>query len=83
MSTQKIFCVIPAYNEEKDIVAVINSVKPFVDEIVIIDNNDRHKYFLRRGEIEKLEPGVSDRQFFVNMQTAFRQIYNYLGENPK
>lgn len=54
-----------------------------LDEIVIIDNNDRHKYFLRRGEIEKLEPGVSDRQFFVNMQTAFRQIYNYLGENPK
>ncbi|MDO9399804.1 MAG: glycosyltransferase family 2 protein [bacterium] len=34
----KIICVIPAYNEVNNIVAVINSVKPLVDEVVIVDD---------------------------------------------
>lgn len=34
----KKFCVIPAYNEEKNIADVIGKVRPFVDEIVIVDD---------------------------------------------
>lgn len=34
----KIFCVIPAFNEEKTILEVINSVKPYVSEIVVVDD---------------------------------------------
>lgn len=34
----KIFCVIPAYNEEKTIVRIINEVKPYVDEAVVVDD---------------------------------------------
>jgi len=34
----KIFCVIPAYNEEKSIADVITRVKPFVSEIVVIND---------------------------------------------
>lgn len=34
----KIFCVIPAYNEEKNIVKVIKDVTPYVDEIVVVDD---------------------------------------------
>ncbi len=35
----KIFCVIPAYNEAQNIVAVINRVKPVVDELVVVDDH--------------------------------------------
>lgn len=34
----KVACVIPAYNEAERIVAVINKVKPLVDEIIIVDD---------------------------------------------
>ena len=34
----KIFCVIPAYNEEKTITRVVNDVKRFVDEVVVVDD---------------------------------------------
>lgn len=34
----KVACVIPAYNEEKRILTVINKVKPLVDEIIIVDD---------------------------------------------
>ena len=34
----KIFCVIPAFNEEKTIVKVINDVKLFVDKVVVVDD---------------------------------------------
>src|SRR3989339_956338 len=37
----KIFCVIPAYNEEKSIVNVINSVKPCVDSIVVVNDGSK------------------------------------------
>lgn len=35
----KIFCVIPAFNEEKSITTVIDQVKPLVDTVVIVDDN--------------------------------------------
>lgn len=34
----KIACVIPAYNEEKNITQVVKSVSPYVDEIVVVDD---------------------------------------------
>ncbi len=33
-----IFCIIPAYNEEKNIIKTIKDVTPFVDEIIVIDD---------------------------------------------
>ena len=35
----KIFCVIPAYNEAKSIIAVAAKVKPLVDELIIVDDH--------------------------------------------
>ncbi|MFA5359446.1 MAG: glycosyltransferase family 2 protein [Patescibacteria group bacterium] len=35
----KIFCVIPAFNEEKNIATVIDQVKPLVDTVVVVDDN--------------------------------------------
>jgi len=43
MIKNKIIVVIPAYNEEKTIVEVINKVKPLVDEIVIVDDGSSDK----------------------------------------
>ncbi|NCN22143.1 glycosyltransferase family 2 protein [Candidatus Falkowbacteria bacterium] len=34
----KIACVIPAWNEEKNIAQVIKNVRPFVDKIIVIDD---------------------------------------------
>lgn len=34
----KISCVIPAWNEEKNIVQVIKNVRPFVDKIIVVDD---------------------------------------------
>jgi len=34
----KIACIIPAYNEEKNIVTAIQEVQPFVDEVVVVDD---------------------------------------------
>jgi len=39
----KIFCIIPAYNEEKNINQVIAKVKPLVDKIVIVDDGSTDK----------------------------------------
>ena len=41
----KIFCLIPAYNEEKNIKKVVKSVRPLVDELVIIDDGSRDKTY--------------------------------------
>jgi polyprenyl-phospho-N-acetylgalactosaminyl synthase len=35
----KIFCVIPAFNEEKNIATVIDQVKPLVDTVVVVDDS--------------------------------------------
>jgi glycosyltransferase involved in cell wall biosynthesis len=34
----KIACVIPTYNEAKNIISVVNKVRPFVDEIIVVDD---------------------------------------------
>ncbi len=37
----KITCVIPAYNEAKNISLVVSGVRPFVDEVVVVDDCSR------------------------------------------
>jgi polyprenyl-phospho-N-acetylgalactosaminyl synthase len=37
----KIFCIIPALNEEKMIGEVVRKVKPLVDEVVLVDDGSR------------------------------------------
>jgi len=39
----KIFCVIPAFNEEKNIKIIINQVRPLVDRLVIVDDGSTDK----------------------------------------
>ncbi len=39
----KITCVIPAWNEEKNIAKVIADVRPYVDEVVVIDDCSQDK----------------------------------------
>lgn len=41
----KVFCVIPAYNEAKSIIAVINRVKPIVGGLVVVDDHSSDPTF--------------------------------------
>ncbi|MFA6389504.1 MAG: glycosyltransferase, partial [Patescibacteria group bacterium] len=41
----RIYCVIPAYNEEDTIVEVLKSVKPAVDQVVVVDDGSADKTF--------------------------------------
>lgn len=69
----KVFCIIPALNEEKNILEVINSVKPYVDEIVVVDDGSEDstayiaetsrsvsllKHVINRGQGAALETGT-------------------------
>ena len=40
---KKIYCVIPAFNEEKNIINTIKQVKEHVDEVIIIDDGSTDK----------------------------------------
>ena len=67
----KIFCVIPAWNEEKKIFEVVNMAKHFVDEVVVVDDcssdntlNELHKtnaivlkHIINRGQGAALQTG--------------------------
>lgn len=61
----KVFCVIPAFNEEKTILEVINSVKPYVSEIVVVDDGseDKTAYLV---ETPRLKVGTSLLKHIVN-----------------
>lgn len=67
----KIYCVIPAYNEEKNIAEVVRSVKPLVDKVVVVDDSSSDntwnivktlnittlKHAINRGQGAALETG--------------------------
>ncbi|MEA3463649.1 MAG: glycosyltransferase family 2 protein [Patescibacteria group bacterium] len=54
----KIFCIIPAYNEEKTIIEVINSVKPLVDQVAVVDDGSTDKTF----ELATEQIGAADSE---------------------
>lgn len=41
-----IFCIIPAYNEEKNIFSVVSDVKQYVDHAIVVDDGSRDKTFV-------------------------------------
>ncbi|MBU0722202.1 glycosyltransferase family 2 protein [Patescibacteria group bacterium] len=53
----KIFCVIPAFNEEKNITAIINQTRPLVDRLVIVDDGsiDRTADFIEEKTVVLLK----------------------------
>lgn len=69
----KVFCVIPAFNEAKNIVAVINEVKPLVDGLVVVDDGSTDltyalakaagitvlKHIINRGQGAALRTGTA------------------------
>lgn len=71
-SGRKVFCVIPAFNEAKNIVPVINEVKPLVDRVVVVDDGstdetyslvkaakvDLLKHIINRGQGAALRTGT-------------------------
>jgi glycosyltransferase involved in cell wall biosynthesis len=71
MKDVKIFCIIPAFNEEENIAEVIKGVKPLVDRVVVIDDGstDRtydlatgagatvSRHLINRGQGAALETG--------------------------
>jgi len=50
----KIICVIPAYNEEKNIVKVIKNVRPYVDEIIVVDDCSKDDTFALASQTEAI-----------------------------
>lgn len=46
MIDQKIYCIIPAYNESKTIADVINHVKDYVGQIVVVDDGSSDDTFI-------------------------------------
>ena len=50
MKSNKIFAVIPAYNEEKNIADIIKKTKAYVDKIVVVDDGSRDKTIAKAEE---------------------------------
>jgi glycosyltransferase involved in cell wall biosynthesis len=75
----KIFCIIPAYNEEKTIGEVIDKVKPLVSQVVVVDDGSRDEtkklakekgavvlsHIINRGQGAALETG---NQYALNKE---------------
>ncbi len=73
----KVYCLIPAFNEEKNISLVINQVKNIVDEVVVVDDGSKDntvklakesgaivlKHMVNRGQGAALETG---NQYCIN-----------------
>lgn len=67
----KIFCIIPAYNEENNISSVIKSVKKYVDKVIVVDDGSSDqtamiaqaekaivlRHIINRGQGAALETG--------------------------
>lgn len=57
VNNKKIFCIIPAYNEEQTIARVIQGVKPLVDRVVIVDDGSADKTRALAGQQEAVVLG--------------------------
>ena len=45
MKKHNIFCIIPAWNEEKNITRTINNIRPYVSKIVVVDDGSSDSTF--------------------------------------
>ncbi len=45
MPSYKIYCIIPAYNEERTIGGVINGVKKYVNKAIVVDDGSRDRTY--------------------------------------
>lgn len=43
METNKIWAVIPAYNEEKNITSIIKQTKKYIDNVIVVDDGSKDK----------------------------------------
>lgn len=43
MEISKIWAVVPAYNEEKNIVSIIRKAKKYVDEVIVVDDGSKDR----------------------------------------
>jgi len=69
LSKKAIFCIIPAYNEEKTIGDVVKKVKPLVTEVVVVDDCSRDDTF----NISKREGAITLRHLINRGQGASLQ----------
>jgi glycosyltransferase involved in cell wall biosynthesis len=60
----KIACVIPAYNEAKNIEKVVSDVKPFVDQIIVVNDKSRDNtaYLAKKAGAEVLNHPINRGQ---------------------
>lgn len=59
--SMKVFCIIPAHNEATRIAKVINKVKPFVDEVVLVNDGSQDN----TGELAR-EAGATVLTHIIN-----------------
>lgn len=57
----KVYCVIPAFNEENSIVEVLKKVKPLVSEVIVVDDGSKDKTY----ELSKAQ-GVRVLRHIIN-----------------
>lgn len=62
----KIFCVIPAYNEEENIAEIVRRVKPLVDKLVVVDDGSSDK----TGELAEFSGAITLRHILNRGQGA-------------
>lgn len=67
----RIAVVIPAYNEEKNIVKIIQKVKPLVDEVVVVDDGSIDQtFFLARRQGVKVLKHIINRGQGAALETG-------------
>ncbi len=68
---QKVVVVIPAYNEEKNIIRIIQKVKALVDEIVVVDDGSIDQtYFLAQSQGIKVLKHILNRGQGAALETG-------------
>lgn len=67
----KISCVIPAYNEEKNIIEAIKRAKVFVDEVIVVDDcSEDDTYNLAKKTDAKVLKHIINRGQGASLQTG-------------
>jgi len=68
---KKIFCVIPAWNEEKNIVEVLKNVKCFVENIIVVDDSSSDRtYDLAKNQDVIILKHIINRDQGAALQTG-------------